>query len=177
MDLRKRCIRWSDRVQLLLVTLLLVHLAVIVQVVIGVKGDGAFSDWSVTLWLVTLWTVWLLLQVSNYRLVKCGPQEVRWELSPRFINRPNFYARLSSHVLVNWSVIITTLGVAWMLESYSLSTALVWISLWATVLVWGSFNVLHRRINRFRNLLLSTSGAVLLLIVCLQLLGIRGLPN
>ena len=56
----------------------------------------------------------------NSRLLTCGPQALRYSLSPRSINRPEFAVRMSYHLLINWSVVALVLVTAFALRPTTL---------------------------------------------------------
>ena len=95
--------------------------------------------------------------------MRFADQARRHALSPRPVNRPDFVFRLGFHVLINWSAIVTTLIASWRLRGSDLSSHLVIFCVLATAVAWGSFNLMHRRRNRLRNLGLSTAIALALI--------------
>jgi len=113
--------------------------------------------------LALAWLAWGVLQVQNFRLVGCGNQARRLSLSPSFVNRPEFAIRMCFHLTINWSVLATSIAVAWRTHDTEWSRALALLAATAAVVVWISFNLLHRRMNRRRNLILSTSIAATLI--------------
>jgi formate hydrogenlyase subunit 3/multisubunit Na+/H+ antiporter MnhD subunit len=120
--------------------------------------------------LASVWLTWLATLVSNYRLVRCGPVALRAKLAPRLVNRPEFPIRLALHFLVNWSAIAITVGVAWYLREADAARLLAWLSLGAIGAIWLEFNLLHRQMNRARNLAVSSLTAAALALACIAIL-------
>ena len=65
----------------------------------------------------------------------------------------------------------TTVALAWALPGTAEAGVLVGLTAVASVLIWGSFNWQHRRINRARNLALSTTMALALIAAAAYLLA------
>ena len=115
-------------------------------------------------WLVpALWIPWLLLQWSHYRLVRFGRVAARYLQAPYFVNRPDFITRLVMHLAVNWMVLATSLGLAWLLTGTREGRLLSALIVVASVVSWSWFNWQHRRANRSKNLALSTTLAMALI--------------
>ncbi len=161
----ERCRALSERVERLCAVVLVCQLGVLPLLP---QADSSVIVLAVLLALA--WVFWIVLQKANYSLIRCGPQTARYDVSARWINRPEFLVRLGFHLLINWSVIATTLVVAWQFDE-PLSRNLAWVAAIFTVSVWVGFNLLHRRMNRAKNLALTTAIALLLLSVAWPLLG------
>jgi len=163
-DTAARCERATAQLTWSLAALLAMQLA------LGLSLAGGVGQGSALKLLGAVWLAWLATLVSNYRLVGCGPVGVRFRDAPRFVNRPDFSVRLALHVLVNWSPIAVTVGVAWLLRETSTARALAWLAIGAAAAMWLEFNVLHRRMNRARNLAMSSLMAAILVFACAALL-------
>lgn len=109
------------------------------------------------------WLVWIAVFVCNYALVSCGTVAVRYEHSRIWVNRPEFGFRVLMHVLINWSAAGWTLVAGWAIHGRALSDSLAWLVIAASVAVWIGFNLRHRRMNRARNLTISTGFAAVLM--------------
>jgi hypothetical protein len=152
-----RCVRRSARVERLIAALVVLEVAVLMFV--RGSADAAVLGAGV----VMVWFAWLALLIANARLVLCGEQAVRFSAAPRWINRADFAVRMTLHLLINWSALATTWLVARRAYPSPLATWLLWGVVIGSMLVWLAFNVLHRRMNRMRNLLLSTALALALI--------------
>lgn len=119
-----------------------------------------------------MWLLWLAVFISSYLLVSCGTVVERYKEVPSWVNRPDFISRTTLHVLTNWSALVMTVWVAWKVRGTPFSGQLAWLSLVATIMVWIAFNVRHRRMNRARNLTVSTVFAMGLIVACLLLVRI-----
>ena len=158
----ERCDSLSRRVQRLCLYLVLSEALYVVWVV--VRPVAAKSEQvSLLAPLALLVILWLIIQRMNHQLVSCGTQDLRYRLSPRRINRPEFSIRMVYHLIINWSVIPLILLTALAIRPSDESRYLAYASLAATVFVWVSFNLLHRRINRARNLVSTTVIAAALI--------------
>jgi hypothetical protein len=116
--------------------------------------------------LLSLATYWM-----NFRLLSCGPQAVRYGLSPRSINRPEFAVRMAYHLLINWSVIALMLVTALALRPAVESRYLGYLTIAATAVAWLTFNLMHRQKNNARNLLLTSAIAGALIAGAIALLA------
>jgi hypothetical protein len=119
--------------------------------------------------LALLWVLGIAMQVTNWRLVSCGTQPERFRLSPRFVNRPDLGVRIAYHILVNWGVVIVTVIAAFSIRPSDSSIYLAYVCLAATVATWVAFNILHRRINRAKNLIFTSVVAGSLLFFSIRL--------
>lgn len=117
----------------------------------------------VLLWLATHW--------MNFRLLSCGPQAVRYSLSPRSVNRPEFAVRLAYHLLINWWAIALMLATAFVLRPAVESRYLGYLTIAATAVAWLAFNLMHRQKNNARNLLLTSVIAAALIAGSIVLLA------
>jgi hypothetical protein len=160
-ELRARCDRLSLRVQNLSLCLVLGEILFVFWVAVR---PASAAQTSLLLPLVLIVIVWLMLQRMNHQLVSCGMQQFRYTLSPRHINRPEFAVRMAYHLIINWSAIPLILLAASASRPSSESRYLAYLAMAATILVWLAFNLLHRRMNRARNLLSTTLIAAALLI-------------
>ena len=164
-----RCAALSSRVEGLCGLLLAYEFALVGLVFARPVRPGA-DVFAILVALAASWLLWLAVQVANYRLVKCGRQAVRYSLAPSFVNRPGYLTRAGFHLIINWSVIVVTLVVAQRLNGIAISSYLAGVAGCATSIVWLTFNYLHRRMNRGRNLLLSSAIAVSLVAASVLLL-------
>jgi hypothetical protein len=162
-DLANRCSTWTGRVQILAG----VQLATLMGTGLIAASKALAVDWipawSITLALIIIWMAWVCLQFSNYRLMACGEQSVRYAHAPRLINRPDLFIRILNHLLVNWSAVAATLTAIWIVDDFPGARAFAWFSAIMTILTLVLFNMLHRRINRMQNILLSSTIAIVLL--------------
>ena len=112
-------------------------------------------------WLIPIsWIPWLLLHWNHYQLVRCGRVAARYQQAPYFVNRPDILARLAMHVAVNWMVLATNVGAAWVLSGTREARLLSGLTIVASILTWSWFNWQHHRVNRAKNLVLSTVMAL-----------------
>jgi len=127
-----------------------------------------------TYWILVLlgamWLLWITVFISNNFLVGCGTVDVRYRDARVWVNRPDLSSRVILHVLINWSALTLTIVVAWTMQGSLLSEHLAWLSMSASISVWIAFNVRHRRMNRVRNLTISTVFAVALIVACFFLI-------
>lgn len=152
------CIVLSKRVQALCGILVLTEVSLVVAAAFQVPAVSPAAA-TLTVLLAGVWVLWLVTQVENYRLVRCGPLRERFGAAPLAINRSAPSIRMAFHLAINWSVIATTLIAMLLLGPNEMDRGLAYLCLAATVLVWVTFNVMHRRVNRLRNLLVTTTVA------------------
>jgi hypothetical protein len=157
------------RVEMFCGMLVFSEVALLLHSVFIAKEDNSLVN-SVWATISLAWFLWIATQVENSRLVKCGTQAYRFRLASRAINRPEFAVRMAFHVLINWSAIVVALLVAYVLRSSALAEIVAWACIVATVAVWGLFNVLHRKVNRLRNLAFTTVIATVLILIAINLL-------
>ena len=117
-----------------------------------------------------IWLLWLSMLRTNAQLVACGSQSERFGLSPRFVNRPDAAVRLLYHFLVNWAAIALAILAGFAIRPSATTAYLGYACLAATLVVWIGFNVQHRRADRAKNLVLTSTIAALLLIGSMQLI-------
>ena len=161
------CAILSERVETLVLLSVLLQVAFVLSVgVLQIVPDALAGLGGIVLIVVV--AAWLY--VTNYRLVRCGPQAVRFEAAPRFVNRPGLAVRLAFHVTINWLPLATILLWARSLQDIAMARAAAAAVVALTVTVWIAFNVMHRRMNRLRNLVLSSTFAIALLAVAVSLL-------
>jgi len=158
-EFKAECRKWTMRTSVLLVTLIAGEVSILGCLLYRKNSDTANDLSFLVIVLAVIWLNWFALQFSNFQLVRCGPQNVRMQNAPALINRPDFLIRLANHIIVNWSAIFSTLIAAWTIDGRTLPTVLVWASVWATLLVWLGFNLLHRQFNRVRNIVMTTALA------------------
>lgn len=158
------------RVQMFCGILVLSEWVLLLHTVAVAKGDASLVN-SVWATISLTWFLWIVTQIENSRLVRCGPHAQRYRLASRAINRPEIAVRLTFHVLINWSAIFVTLVSGYFVRSSALAEIVAWTCTVATVAVWVLFNMLHRKVNRFRNLAFTTAIAVALLLMALNLLA------
>jgi len=161
MDVATRCLELTRLLGALLAVLLALQFVVCASLLSGVTQSG------VNLFLGAAWLVWLASLVCNYFLVRCGPVSARYRAAPKFVNRQDYASRLLLHLFVNWSTIVVSIAVAWYFRDTPAGRDIAWISLAAIVVVWIQFNTLHRRMNRGRNLTMSSVIAATLALACL----------
>ena len=77
---------------------------------------------------------------------------------------------MAFHLVVNWSAIATTLVVTFVAGPTGMDRAIGYLCLAATLAVWITFNILHRRVNRLQNLLFTTSVAAVFFFLSAALL-------
>ena len=169
-NLTERCQTLTSRVEWLLATTGIFQLILIVVLVLQPNWTPVKSIGESTQILTALWLVWLLLLSYNFRLVICGHQEFRYLHAPRLINRPNLPVRLTANFLTNWAVIVTTMIYAWSTDDVEFSRFIGWFLQVAIFAAWISFNLLHRRMNRVRNVVGSTIMLIVLIASCWILL-------
>jgi hypothetical protein len=141
-------------------------------VFVGLLGTSLLAP-DGTQSLVLLGLVWLFaaaLYVANITLVRTGPQAQRIVHAPMLVNRPAFVVRLTFHLIINWSAIAVTLLWAGTVADPRLAAGTARICIVAIGLLWISFNVMHRRFNRARNLILSSVPAASLLLAALLMI-------
>ena len=157
------------RVEMFCGILVLFESVLLLHTVYASKVDASSVD---SLWVTIslTWLVWMVTQIENSRLVKCGPHAQRYRLASRAINRPEIAVRLTFHALINWSAIFVTLVSGYLVRGSALAEIVAWICTLATVAVWILFNMLHRQVNRLRNLAFTTAIAAALLLMAINLL-------
>lgn len=165
-----RCNQLSRRVEILCGLLVVSELALLVQAVSGASPGGSFAA---SFWIVfsLVWVLWIVTQVENYRLVRCGPHAQRYALAGRTINRPQFTIRMTFHLLINWSPIAAALLAGLVIQGDALTTTVGRITIASAIAAWLLFNVLHRQVNRLRNLTTTTVIAVALIIASIILIS------
>lgn len=158
----KDIVDYSRRVRLLVLLVAVLSLSCWLLISISLTTDvGPLLGQGSVVWLVpALWIPWLLLQWNHYRLISFGRVATRYPRAPNFVNRPDLVARLLMHLSVNWMVLATSVGLAWLLTGTKEGRVLSGLIIVASVLTWFWFNWQHRRVNRPRNLALSTTMAV-----------------
>ena len=109
-------------------------------------------------------TTWLGTQALNYQLVRCGPQAHRFALAQRVVNRPEFFVRMAFHLVINWSAIAAALVAGFIVSGKPISGFIGYVSIAASVAVWLQFNLLHRQVNRVKNLVFSSTIAATLIL-------------
>lgn len=169
-NLISRCVSLTKLCSFLLVGLVGIQIVLLLSIVMQPIASTGKLDSVTTILLLLTWLLWLIVQISNWMLVRCGSQRERYRYAPGFINRSEFGIRLFVHLLINWSVLATTLTAAILLPDGRLRISLSWIILAATVITWLSFNLQHRRENRLRNLSLSTFMAASLFLLTVPML-------
>jgi hypothetical protein len=160
MDAATRCQELTRLLTSLLAVLLALQFVLCAALFSGVTQRG------VNVFLGAVWLIWVASLVCNYFLVRCGPVAVRFRASPRFVNRQDYASRLFLHLFVNWSTIAVSIAVAWHFRGTPTGQGVAWMSLAAVVVVWIKFNTLHRRMNRGRNLMMSSAIAATLALAC-----------
>jgi hypothetical protein len=163
-----RCRLLSRQVEILCVVLLSIEAAMLIGAA-TVISDSASAAW-IYLAIGVLWAFWLITLLRNYRLVRCGSQSERFRRTGRMVNHPGFAARGFFHLMINWSAIAATLIAVAFTPPGRIHPWLSYLCIIATVATWAHFNLLHRRMNRARNLVLSTSCAVALLLIAVHIL-------
>ena len=78
---------------------------------------------------------------------------------------------MAFHLLINWSAIALLLVTAFALRPGDASRYLGNLTIAATVAAWVGFNLMHRRNNRTKNLLLTSFIAGMLVVGSLVLLA------
>ena len=153
--------------------LLVIEAAVLLAAARVTVSGSASAAW-IYLAIGALWSVWLVTLLRNYRLVRCGPQSERFRHSGRMINHPGFLARGFFHLVINWSALATTLLTVALTRAGRIHDGVIYLCMAATVAAWTHFNFLHRRMNRKRNLVFSSSCALVLLLIAGLLLQRAG---
>jgi hypothetical protein len=148
----------SRRVQTLCGILLLTEVVLVLVAAFQPLATPPAAD-TLSGLLGGVWISWVVTQVENYRLMRCGPLRERFRIAPLAINRSALIIRTTFHLAINWSAIATTLVVMLLLGPNKMDRALAYTCLAATVLIWLTFNLMHRRVNRLQNLLFTTSIA------------------
>ncbi len=113
------------------------------------------GPWVGTL-LTSLWVMAALVQYANFRLVRSAMAAQRLAWTGHWLHRPDPLLRLALHLLVNWAVLGVTLAAARAPPDRGQATLLAWVVVAGAAAVWIGFNLQHRRMNRARNLVLST---------------------
>ena len=161
---RQRCRQLATAVTVLGLMAFLASFLLLLSVLSG----GAESGLAVGLVLLVTLTgvaIWF----ANHALVGCGPQATRMALAPMWINRGDTGIRLIVHFVVNWLAIAVVLGWAATQPDPEVAAAVAAACIGGVALIWLGFNRLHRRANRVRNLLLSSSFAAALLAIAFWL--------
>jgi hypothetical protein len=145
-----------------------------IEAVVLVGAATSISNKASAAWIYfaigVLWIVWVMTLLRNYRLVRCGSQSERFRRSGRLVNHPGFLARGFFHLMINWSAIAATLIAIAFTPPGRIHPWVSYLCIIATVAAWTHFNLLHRRMNRARNLVLSTSCAGALLLTAVHIL-------
>ena len=168
--LKARCSYLSLRVEALCGLLVFSEVALLLHTILVVKGDE-FSIHGVWATLFLTWLLWIATQIENYRLVKCGPHAHRYRLAHQAINRPEFAVRMAFHLVINWSAIFVTLVAGHIIRGSAVAETVASACIVATLGVWVVFNVLHRKVNRLRNLAFTTAISFVLILMAVNLLA------
>ena len=169
----KRCESLSWRVEACCAILVFIEVALIGNAVAVTFLDAGFFKLAVWLLLVLVGIIWLGTQALNYQLVRCGPQAHRFALARRMVNRPEFVVRMAFHLVINWSAIAAVLVAGFIVGSQPVSTIIAYTCIAASVAVWLQFNLLHRQVNRMKNLVFSSTIAATLIIASFVLAASR----
>lgn len=77
---------------------------------------------------------------------------------------------MAFHFLINWSAIFVTLVAGHIVAGSEISQIVAWACIVATVGAWALFNILHRKVNRLRNLAFTTTISCALILMAVNLL-------
>lgn len=166
----QKCKDLSRRVEVLCGILIFSELALLAHAVSGADWSDSFTE-GLTVTMCLTWIIWIVTQIENYRLVRCGPHAHRYSVAARTINRPEFPFRMTYHLLINWSAIAATLIAGFIVGNGALADTIGYICIVSVVVAWLVFNLLHRRVNRIRNLALSSTIAFVLIMVATALIS------
>ena len=167
MDNAERCRVWT-RITL---TLLFVQMGLVTLTCTLLVGGS--EEGTVMIALAACWTAAILLHIANFRLTLTGFQADRYEYTLSLLNHSDLRLRLLFHMLINWLVILLTASIAWLVEQQTSARGLAWLVISTSLVVWISFNLQHRKINRSRNIQLTTMIAAILISMVLPLLYYR----
>ena len=163
MDNAKRCRFWTNTT----LTLLLIQIGLVVLTSILLKIDIEGQKLPV---LSACWLIAIVLHYANFRLTRTGFQPDRYEYTRSLLNHSDSRLRLLFHLLINWMVILLTVGVAWSMKDGANSQVLAWIVIVSSLLVWISFNLQHKKVNRRKNILVTSVISITLIILAFPLL-------
>lgn len=166
----EKCNGLSRRVEILCGLLVVSELALVVQAISGAGPGGSFAA-SIWTTFSLVWILWIVTQVDNYRLVRCGPHALRHTLAARTINRPEFPIRMTFHLLINWSPIAAALLAGIFIQDDALAKTVGRICIASAIAAWLLFNILHRQVNRLRNITTTTAIAAVLIIASVVLIS------
>ena len=153
MNNAERCRFWTNTTQVLLslqmgaVAITLFPLLLANEVVV----TGALG---------ACWVIAILLHIANFRLTRTGPMAQRYQHTKKLLNHSDIRIRLLLHLSINWTVILLTTIVAWSGPEQDKARMLALVVTCTSLLVWVSFNLQHKKENRFKNILFTSVMAI-----------------
>lgn len=163
MNTPERCRFWTGIIQLLLI----VQMGTVVITLVLLP---AAEETVVMGALVACWVVAIFLHIANFRLTRTGFQAQRYQYTKSLLNHADIRIRLLFHLLINWIVILLTAVVAWFIPEQDSARILALVVMFTSLLVWISFNLQHKKVNRFKNILLTSVIAMTIILLVIPLL-------